>query len=505
MTLHNKPRTKTNGENCEAAKRILVIDPAITRRLGPHGKPGHRMIEIDFTHDLHGACRSMCDGRYDFLILGSKPDEVLLRRMAARSAIDHGEFRNLITAVGTVLHGQGSTAFPGALAAAAATIAGPAPAFALLCDPVNAEPIMDSLSVSGAGRAEMEAVLQRYMKSAKVECRDVNPGSDNHGTQPRLWLFPVIHQSRVEALLGFFPRRHMKGLPARLEALRAFAGISGSFLTPLRELDHLRRRNRELESIVQIKTNLESNLCHECRSLLSVVRGYSRQILEGRAGVLSDMQRQYVGVILRNTSKLLDLVCHSIPFALEQPLQVEVLDLCEIWQGSLRRLESQIAEKALHVTDRFYSRPVSVAGDCEKLCSAFDILAGNCVQWAATGNEILADCARGPEGEVTFRLSAAGIEISPPDLDAVLEHGDKTGPVAGRPDHGRTAALAMVRDIVWLHGGQISVTSHHGAGTVFALTLPSPVNGGADGQAETPIRVPCDVEQSGPAPSPRGH
>ncbi len=100
-----------------------------------------------------------------------------------------------------------------------------------------------------------------------------------------------------------------------------------------------------------------------------------------------------------------------------------------------------------------------------------DILLANAIQCTAHGGEITAQFLRGASGEVTVRLFAAGEGLAPQLVDRIFEHRDESTP-ATHPEGPRMAGLLLLHDMVWLHGGRMSVTSNPGEGTVFTFTLP---------------------------------
>jgi len=258
--------------------------------------------------------------------------------------------------------------------------------------------------------------------------------------------------------------------------LRVLAPVSAALIGALRDADALRRTADEHEAILQINSHLISNVCHEFRSMLTAVRGYSRRMLEGRDGAITDAQREDLTVVLRNTNKLLDLVSHSLPFVAEQRLRVEFFDLREVWRSARQRVQLRLTEKCITVREQIPSEPFTVAADRQRLAVVFEIILSSAIQCSANGTEIAAQFLRGANGELTARVIAAGEALPAHLIDRNLAHQDESALEAAGTNDLQMAGLSLVHDMVWLHGGRMAVMSTAGEGTVFVVTLPPPTS-----------------------------
>jgi signal transduction histidine kinase len=417
------------------------------------------------------------EGLHDLVIAGPRLGTLSLHRIAVKTGNQQSKLQSLLSELVPIYEARDVEEFLAHLVATAAIVMEPQPTFALLCDRVTGEPDFESLHVQPTGQPELSAILGRYLDLQGPVAKPV-PVTDrgDYGTaatDPRLWIIPVIHDSRFEALLGVVSQPQAEEPAAgRLELLRLLSRISGPFLAASRDVRELRRARDQLEAILQIKAYFVSNMCHEFRSMLAAVQGYSKRILDGRAGTISDVQRDHLTVVLRNTNKLLDLVSHSLPFVAEQQLHVESFDLRETWQGALKRIGRRISEKSITVREQISAEAYTVTADRHRLAVVFDILVANAIHCTSNGGEITAQVLRGASGEVTVRLFAAGEGLPPQLVDRIFEHRDESAPAVKYADWPQMAGLSLVHDMVWLHGGRMSVTSNPGEGTMFTFTLP---------------------------------
>ena len=234
-----------------------------------------------------------------------------------------------------------------------------------------------------------------------------------------------------------------------------------------------------LRQLLEINSHILSNICHEFRSTLTAVRGYTKRVLEERSGPITDAQRNELAVVQKNASRLLDLASHSLPFIAEQQLRVELLDLCEVWQHVARRLRFRLSEKDLTLQEQMAPGPITVIADRARLETVIEIILANAVNCSSKGSELTATLSYGSDGEVTVKVLVPAV-LPAQVLDRVFEHQhDPSVPEAGL-DHPRLAGLSLAHDLVWLHGGRLAVRSVPEQGTVFAMTLPVPAASAPD-------------------------
>jgi signal transduction histidine kinase len=240
----------------------------------------------------------------------------------------------------------------------------------------------------------------------------------------------------------------------------------------LREMQQLRRKVEELESLLEVNSHILSNVCHEFRSMLTAVRGYTKRVQEGRSGPINDAQRDDLAVAQKNTRKLLDLASHSLPFVAEQRLHVESFDLRELWQHVARRLRFRLPEKALTLREHIPPGPVIINADRPRLETVFEIIMANAISCSSEGREITARLSHGLDAEVTATVLVPGALLPAQVLDRIFEHHDGPSVPETGADRPQLVGLALAHDLVWLHGGRLAVRTIAGEGTLFAITLP---------------------------------
>jgi signal transduction histidine kinase len=249
---------------------------------------------------------------------------------------------------------------------------------------------------------------------------------------------------------------------------------SDSFFSGRRDVEQQGRTAHELETILRMRAELLSIICHESRSLLATILGYTKRTLDGRSGSISDVQREHLEVVLRSANRLLDLVSYSGPFAIEQELRVELIDPREIWRNALQRQQPRLSERSLRVNEAVSGEPLVIEGDPAKLFAVFDIIAGWAIQSAASGGELRIQWSGSEFNYLAFSVTAPGPDLPQELADSIFDRHTEPPSDPLRNEKRRAAGLSLARDIVWLHGGRIALTRRPEGGSVIFVVLPRP-------------------------------
>ncbi|MCW5665058.1 MAG: HAMP domain-containing protein [Piscinibacter sp.] len=261
-----------------------------------------------------------------------------------------------------------------------------------------------------------------------------------------------------------------------------FGRLTGAFAMML---ETLRRQWAALRRLDHFRREGVSNLSHDLRSPLTATVA-CLETLQQRWGedAARAEERRLVEVALRNSRNAARLVQSLGELArLDEPayaLQREPVDVVEL----LDQIRARFAERAraqqvqLRVDEPADGEPVPADVDVELFERAVANLVDNALKHGGAGCTITLAARREP-GQLAVRVADTGPGIAAADLphlfDRFYQARASVAPATG--EGGKGLGLAIVKRIVELHGGQVDVSSHLGAGTTVQLTLPLPASG----------------------------
>jgi len=253
------------------------------------------------------------------------------------------------------------------------------------------------------------------------------------------------------------------------------------------------RRAEELAKIDRAKTAFFSNVSHEFRTPLTLILGPLDDALADAPDSLSPAQRKRIEVTHRNALRLLKLVNSLLDFSRIEAGRVQAsyvpVDLAHLTLDLAGVFESAMAKGGLAYTVdlRPLGQPVYVDRDMwEKI--VFNLLS-NAFKFTLHGGVTVT--LREHAGMARLSVQDTGTGVPEHELPRMFERFHRIEGAPGRTYEGTGIGLALIQELVRLHGGAISVSSALGEGTRFDVDLPF-------GQAHLPqdriVPVPDGVE-----------
>ncbi len=234
------------------------------------------------------------------------------------------------------------------------------------------------------------------------------------------------------------------------------------------------RRVEELAQIDRAKTAFFSNVSHEFRTPLTLILGPLDDALADAAEPLGPVQRKRIDVTHRNALRLLKLVNSLLDFSRIEAGRVratyEPVDLARLTADLASVFESAMVKGGLayHVDLHDLQQPVWVDRDMwEKI--VFNLLS-NAFKFTLHGGVTVA--LRHLDGMARLSVIDSGSGIPEAELPRVFERFHRIEGTPGRTYEGTGIGLALIQELVRLHGGSIAVHSVEGQGTRFDVDIP---------------------------------
>jgi signal transduction histidine kinase len=230
-------------------------------------------------------------------------------------------------------------------------------------------------------------------------------------------------------------------------------------------------RKRVEQEAQRLKDEFVSLVSHELRTPLTSILGYVELM---RDEELSDEGRRFVGVIERNSARLLSLVGDLLLIA-----QIEASKLVlDRSRQPLRRLCELAVDAAAPVAaakgvalELAVRGDASVDADPERLGQVLDNLISNGIKFTPAGGRV--DVALEIEGALACVVVAdTGAGIPEEEQDRLFERFFRSSTAKRDAVPGTGLGLAITKALVEAHGGRIAFESEDGAGTTFTVELP---------------------------------
>ena len=239
----------------------------------------------------------------------------------------------------------------------------------------------------------------------------------------------------------------------------------------------VKERTMELERALRAKDEFLANMSHELRTPLNAILGLSESLAERTAGPLNEKQQKYITTISESGQHLLSLINDILDLAKIESgqivLNVDEVDLQKLCQASLRMINELSHKKNQQVTLEIEEQIGSIWADERRLKQVLVNLLSNAVKFTPEGGklglEVHADRA---EKRILFTVWDNGIGIRESDLFRVFQPFVQLDSSLGREVAGTGLGLALVAQMVRMHGGSVSVDSQFNEGSRFTVILP---------------------------------
>ncbi|HVR26084.1 MAG TPA: sigma 54-interacting transcriptional regulator [Candidatus Polarisedimenticolia bacterium] len=273
---------------------------------------------------------------------------------------------------------------------------------------------------------------------------------------------------------GINPRRALD------DAYRGFfdlvAGHLATAISNARAHEEERKRAEALAEIDRAKTQFFSNVSHEFRTPLTLMLGPLEDVLaKPETTPLSD-HRSLVSFAHRNGVRMLKLVNALLDFSRIEAGRAQAsfqpIDLAIFTAELASNFQSAIEKAGLHLVVDCPSLPQQVYVDADMWEKVVLNLISNAFKFTFEGEIAIAakPSSDGRSAEVTVRDTGSG--IPPEELSHLFERFHRVVGARGRSIEGSGIGLALVQELIKLHGGTIRVTSEVGQGSAFTVAIP---------------------------------
>ena len=230
---------------------------------------------------------------------------------------------------------------------------------------------------------------------------------------------------------------------------------------------------QQAQAADRAKTNFLANVTHELRTPLNAIIGFS-EIIESAAPAADNAA--YGKYIHEAGTRLLGIVNNVLTLARIEADKLEVdeqiASLNEVLGASIKASQPDADAKSVAIAQESASDHL-VHLDPNKMKQAFGHLLSNAVKFNAEGGAVRVSTKLLPAGDLLVSIRDTGCGIPADDLERVLEPFNQVEDHLTRENEGVGLGLPLARAMIRLHGGELTLTSEVGVGTLVDVKIPA--------------------------------
>lgn len=227
--------------------------------------------------------------------------------------------------------------------------------------------------------------------------------------------------------------------------------------------------------INQMKNEFVSTVSHELRTPLTSIKGYVDLILDGEAGEINEIQREFLEIVKQNGDRLVALINDLLDISRIESgrihLKIQPIDVDDAIAGAIDTFKAVLDQTQMAVDVQVAKGLPHAAGDRDRVGQVLINLVSNAIKYSPGGGQVTVK-ARQRDNQVVMSVSDTGIGISKEDQEQLFSKFYRVDSSLTRDIGGTGLGLSICKTIIELLGGQIWVESAVGKGSTFSFSLP---------------------------------
>jgi len=347
--------------------------------------------------------------------------------------------------------------------------------------------VVEAMRAAGVSEIEVDGVALGARAAGGVRVHPLLVGSQLHGAlvvgSPAV---PTAEQTErvaeiVEAIAIRFDHARLARECSELAAKGAAPEAAGQSEEVLRLSEalfaqdiELLRSTEKLGKIERLKNDFIEKMSRELRTplnsiieaIISVLTGENDSLSEGAKTALRSALDEGAA-FLRTLQNILDL--WKIKQG-ELPVECQAVNFRELVDEAIFSIQDSIGTKPLHIETELVEPFPRLRTDLTKLNQILFLLLDNAAKFTPEGRILIR--GRVSEGKLWVAVEDEGIGICHDDQQFVFDEFFQVDEPASQKYRGAGLGLTLVRDLITLLGGEVSLQSDIGHGTTVAFTIP---------------------------------
>jgi PAS domain S-box-containing protein len=250
-----------------------------------------------------------------------------------------------------------------------------------------------------------------------------------------------------------------------------------------RDVTERKRFEQSLQEANRMKSEFLANMSHELRTPLNGIIGFTEFLIDEKPGPLQPKQKEYMGDVLNSARHLLQLINDVLDLAKveagKMELHPEIFPVHKAVEEVAAVIKGIANKKRIVVGIEIGADLDAVTLDQHKFKQVLYNLLSNAVKFSDEGGKVDIRARRLDEHRLEVQVRDTGIGINAEDIGRLFTEFEQLDSGTARRFEGTGLGLALTKKIVEFQGGQISVESETGKGSVFTVVLPVMTGNGA--------------------------
>lgn len=299
-------------------------------------------------------------------------------------------------------------------------------------------------------------------------------------------VFPLKVEEKIIGIMVFYSEERWFSDEEEISLLQNLCNDI-SFAIRTIELEKIRKVSEENAKLLseareydKLKTEFFANISHELRTpiniILSAIQLLNIYFVEGNIYKENDKISKYIYSMQQNCYRLLRLISNIIDITKIDSgyfeLQLNNHNIVSIVEDITLSVSEYIEHKGITLLFDTDSEEKNIACDSDKIDRVMLNLLSNAVKFTRPGGSILVNVYDKTD-KVLIKIKDDGIGIEEDKKDLIFNRFHQVDKSLTRSHEGSGIGLSIVKSLVELHGGSITVDSKYGKGTEFTIELPA--------------------------------